>query len=261
MGEGATVEAAARTPRKARTVLAVGLVGLLAAGSGIIGGASNQPYEDAASLVGEFYANGDAPGFIATWDDRFASRFADAPDRLEQDIAGILSQGAQVESERLVTVAGVPLVVVATSEGIEWCVRPDGTVLPTCQLGTVGISVDASALKARGEFVGGGMDLNRAEITFTLVSTVESEQVLPTKGELVGDTGPWALGAVVQQVGGQFFPPAEDGALKLGGPFTLSVSLVADLGGGGGWEARTIVWRLGDQDVLLRVPGPAYWLS
>ncbi len=262
MGEGLIVEAERQgTSRTTRGVLAVGLIGLLVGGSTLLGGGSSAPYEDAGAYIGEFYASGDAAEFISTWDARFTSRFDDDRARLEQDITGILSQGAQVETTREIVVAGVPLVVVATSEGIEWCVRPDATVLPTCQLGDVAIAVDASALNARGDFSGGGMDLNRAEITFTVTSNLVEERSLDGKGELLGDTGPWALGAVVQQVGGQFFPPAEDGVLTLGGPFTLSVSLTADLAGAGQWSPRTLVWRLGGEDVLLHIPGPAYWLS
>lgn len=261
MSEGSTVDVEARSRRASwRQVLGVGVVAAAVGGAALLPAPARAPYEGASELIADAYASGDAEAFVDLWDDRFAGQFEDR-DRLVADIQGLLAQGGEVVGERLALVRNVPLVVVETSDNIQWCVRPDGVVLPTCRLGDVDLRVRAQALGAQAQVLGGGLDLDRGEIAFELSTTSEEPLTLDGPGELVGDSGPWVLGAVSQAAGGQFFPPAEDGSLTLGGPFTLQVTLQAALGGAGSWEPQVVTWRVGGKDVRITIPGPDHWLT
>ncbi len=260
MSEGSTVDAVEATRRPNwRMPLGAAVVAALVGGAALLPTPERAPFEGAGNLIGTAYADGDGAAFVELWEPRFSDQFGDR-ERLVQDVTGLLSQRARVVGERLAIVRGVPLVVVQTEDNIQWCVRPDGVVLPTCLLGEVSARVDASGMGAVGEFVGGAVNLDRAEVVVELTGTSSEPITVPDAGQLVGETGPWQLVNVQQTAGGQPFPTNEDGTYSVGGPFGITLVFSAELGGGGAWDPIVLTWRAGDAEVDVTIPQPDYWL-
>lgn len=244
-----------------RRGLAVVLVILLIGGSAMLSNQPSKPYEGASDYIAAFYADADAQAMIAAWDEQFVDQFGGPTPQLEADVTGLLSQPVEVVDESLEVVAGVALVRVTTSDQINWCVRPDGTILPTCVLGTMTATVDASGLGAEARVLGGGLDLDTAEVTFDMLSSSPDPIMLNGSAEIQGDEVGWELADVTQLAGGDFFPPAEDGSLTIGGPFSLRVTMRIDLGGGGQVPPSTFDLVFPEGTVTVSIPGPDYWFG
>lgn len=159
--------------------VAMGLTILvLVAGAAMIDGGS-EPYEDAGARLEALYEDGDVDAMMAAFPEGTipADQVEGTRDALEQ----ILRPGVGVtEVADPVDVTGVPIVRVTTGDDIDWCVRPDGRILPRCRVGevTVDLATDAQfdAVLARADLPLEGP----AQLTLGLESTVP--EPVPLRG-------------------------------------------------------------------------------
>lgn len=212
----------------------------LIAGASLIG-ASDSAFEDAGARIQSLYEAGDVEGMM----DAFVE--GSIPPEQEEPTANALSQilrpGIGVASvDEPVDVQGVPIVRVTTDDRIEWCVRPDGGVLPRCRIGEIAIetSTDAPAetVLARADIPFEGP----TQITLAIESTVP--EPVPLRGlELLQEDGepfPAELVQAVNVVGAQ--PSEVDPAnptLAAGSTLYLVWTTTEDLSGrdlGLAWE-------------------------
>lgn len=146
---------------------------VLVAGASLIDGGGSA-YEDAGERIQAFYDEADVEGMMDAFVDGSVP-----PEQTEATVNAlqqILRPGVGVTSvEEPVEVVGVPVVRVTTDDGIDWCVRPDGGVLPRCRVGEV--LIDAST-DAPADVV-----LSRADIPFEgptqLTLAIESTVIDP----------------------------------------------------------------------------------
>lgn len=116
---------------------------VLVAGAFLVGQGGGA-YEDAGQRIQAFYDAGDGLAMMEAFVD------GSIPPEQEEATANALQQivrpGIAVASvEEPVDVIGVPVVRVTTDDGIDWCVRPDGGVLPRCRIGEVLIDASTDA--------------------------------------------------------------------------------------------------------------------
>lgn len=146
---------------------------VLVAGASLID-SGGSAFDGAGERIAALYEEADVEGMMDAFVDGSVP-----PEQTEATVSAlqqILRPGVGVASvEDPVEVVGVPLVRVTTGDGIDWCVRPDGGVLPRCRIGEV--AMDAST-DAPADIV-----LSRADIPFEgptqLTLAIESTVVDP----------------------------------------------------------------------------------
>lgn len=142
--------------------------GLLALGATLVGGAGE--VGDPAAYVQGFYADTDAEGLL----DVLAEGTV-PPDQREQavrDLTGLLRPEVEVAATETFTVAGVEVTQVDMSDGLTWCVGPDGTMFFRCRIGMAEVTVDSEDFRSTVAQV--DVYVDRAELVVGLSPTAES---------------------------------------------------------------------------------------
>jgi hypothetical protein len=104
----------------------------------------DEPYEDAGERIQALYDEGDIDAMM----DAFAEGTipAEQVDGTRNALQQILRPGVGVaEVSDPQDVVGVPIVRVTTEDRIDWCVRPDGRILPRCRVGEVAVDLTTDA--------------------------------------------------------------------------------------------------------------------
>ena len=110
-------------------------VGVLVAGAFLVG-QSGGPFEDAGGRIQALYDAGDGQAMMDAFVEGAipAEQQEATADALQQ----IVRPGVTVASiDEPIDVVGVSVIRVTTDDGIDWCVRPDGDILPRCRVGEV----------------------------------------------------------------------------------------------------------------------------
>ncbi|MBW3657586.1 MAG: hypothetical protein KY457_03035 [Actinobacteria bacterium] len=115
---------------------ALGLTVLVLVAGAFLVGQGGGAFEDAGARIQALYDAGDGQGMMEAFVE------GSIPPAQEEATANALRQivrpGISVASvEEPVDVMGASIVRVTTDDGIDWCVRPDGDVLPRCRIGEV----------------------------------------------------------------------------------------------------------------------------
>lgn len=144
-------------------VLVAGAV--LVARDGVGGGAA-----DASERIGALYEQGDVeqvmdlvvPGSIAQGQEQAVAA------ALQQVLA---DRGVTVVDAATVRVDDVPVAHVQTSDGLAWCVRPDGMLLLGCRLGEVVLEPRPGNLPLQALFAAGDLYVDGAQLAVVLTTT------------------------------------------------------------------------------------------
>jgi hypothetical protein len=258
-----------------RPFLAGLLVLVLVAGSLLLGDRASiaAPYPNASTLIADLYASG-GDAFAAAWEPRsFAGLGLDPAAAGAELDSGFLDPSTTPVEETVVVVAGVPLVIVSTSEGATWCVRPDGVVLPLCRIGDLDVSVASDGLVGNPQIVNASLSLTQGVGVTILMEPGESEaRTLTGPATLDGVTGGWQLRQFDSVVDGQIFP-AQAGSYQFGGAFGLGILLESSLAPAEGECAllgATCLAPIGLADfgivlegvrIQVTIPAPILWLE
>lgn len=179
---------------------------VLVAGASLIDGGGSA-YDGAGERIQTFYDEADVEGMMDAFVD--GSVPAEQTEATVSALRQILRPGVAVASvDEPVDVVGVPVVRVTTEDGIDWCVRPDGGVLPRCRIGevTIDASTDAPAdvVLARADIPFEGP----TQLTLAIESTVVDPVPLRSLELRAQDGEPFSAELVqaVNVVGGQPSP-------------------------------------------------------
>lgn len=178
---------------------------VLVLGASLVGGDTG-PYEDPGGRIAELYAGEPADMLRA-----FAPGTIRASQResTENAVRQIVRPGVTItEVAEPVEVAGVAVVRVTTDDGINWCVRPDGAVLPGCRVGEVPITATTDAPIRVGLALAYVPLEGPAQLTVTLEPAGEEPLTLTGLGldPVLGEPLRAELVQAVNVVGGQGMP-------------------------------------------------------
>jgi hypothetical protein len=126
---------------------------------------------DAGGRVERFYEEADASGMLAAFPD---GTIPDGQEEAAQrTLERILRPGVGIaEVAEPVEASGVPVVRVRTGDGRDWCVRPDGGILPGCRVGTIPVETETDA----------GIEVVLADVGLALEGPAQLDLGLETTG-------------------------------------------------------------------------------
>lgn len=155
--------------RRAPALLVALTVVVLVVAAVVLGGRDTAALGEAAERIQGLYAAEDVDGALEA-----VAPGSVGPGQI-RSLAAALEQvlGAEdvtVEDRSVVRVAGVVLARIRTSDGLAWCVRPDGRLLLGCRLGELSMSAEVGDLPLRVPFAAGDLYDDQAEVAVLLAS-------------------------------------------------------------------------------------------
>lgn len=222
-----------------------------------------EPYDGASEYIDQLYQDG-GEAMANAWDPRSFDQVGLAREQAPLVLDQLLSGGGRAESEGLIEIAGVPIIQVNTDDGFRWCVRPDGVVLPLCQIGSFEITVDASGVGgATTEVLAQSLSiLPDVGVNATVVVESFGDELVTATGEptLEGNTANWNLTSIDAIVQRQF-AQLEPGTWQFGQGYGIGLQFTGQLTPEGFLPPARFDLVLGDRTIGISISGPDYWLD
>lgn len=156
--------------RRVPALLLALAVAVLVVAAALLGERDTPALDEAADRIRGLYASQDvdgtleavAPGSVGRGQTR---NLAAALERV------LAAEDVTVEDQSVVHVSGVAVARIRTSDGLAWCVRPDGHLLLGCRLGELPVTAEVRALPLQVPFAAGDLYDDQAEVAVLLTSS------------------------------------------------------------------------------------------